>query len=112
MSINLTEGDIIDIQKKYYYLVNYESDDPNKPIDPLTYVDSNGDHLLHIAAQLGDIKTIELLLKAGLDVNQAGDMGCTPLHYAKMKKREDVADFLLAHGASMNIENEFGELPK
>ena len=112
MSMNLTEADITDIQKKYYYLTNYESDDINKPIDPLTYVDSNGDHLLHIAAQLGDIRTIELLLKAGLDVNQTGDMGCTPLHYAKMKKREDVASLLLTHGASTSIENDFGELPK
>lgn len=108
MPVNLNEAEIDELQKKYHYLVNYESDDPDSPIDPLTYVDSNGDALLHIAAQLGDLRTIEVLLKAGIDVNQIGDMGSTALHYAKT---EDVANLLLAHGASKNIRNEFGQLP-
>jgi ankyrin repeat protein len=42
---------------------------------------------------------------------QIGDMGCTALHYAKMKKKEDVYPYLVAHGASASIRNEFGLLP-
>ncbi len=111
MSMNLTKAEIDELLQKYSYLVNYESDDPSTPIDPLTYVDSNGDYLLHIAAQRGDLRTVELLIMAGLDVNQIGDMGCTALHYAKMNKHDDIADFLLNHGASGSIRNDFGQLP-
>lgn len=109
MSMKISEAEIDELRKKYHYLVNYESDDPGAPIDPVTYVDSNGDTLLHIASQNGDLRTIEVLLKAGMNVNQIGDMGSTPLHYAE---NDDVANFLLAHGASKSISNEFGELPR
>lgn len=111
MPMNLTADEIAEIQERYDYLVNYESDDPNSPIKPLTYVDSNGDHLLHIAAQCGDRRTIELLLRAGVDVNQTGDMSCTALHYARLKEKDDVANVLIAHGASVTIENDFGKVP-
>jgi len=107
--MNLSDAEIEELQKTYGHLVNYESEDPEAPIDPLTYVDSNGDSLLHIAAQRGDLRTIGLLLRAGVDANLLGDMGCTALHYAKTK---DVASLLLAHGASTEIRNEFGKLPE
>jgi ankyrin repeat protein len=107
--MNLSAAEIEELQKTYSHLVNYESEDPEAPIEPFTYVDSNGDSLFHIAAQQGDLRTIELLLRAGVDVNQLGDMGCTALHYAKTK---DVASLLLAHGASREIRNEFGKLPE
>ena len=108
MSIVLSEAEISEIQEKYDYLVNYETDDTDAPIDPLTYIDSNGDNLLHIAAQGDDRRTIELLLKAGLNVNQTGDMGCTALHYTK---NQDIIDLLISHGASKSIRNDFGKLP-
>jgi ankyrin repeat protein len=111
VSINLTSAEIAEVQQRYSYLTNYSADDPTDPIDPLTYVDSNGDHLLHIAASAGDVSTVELLLRAGIDVDQQGDMGCTALHYAKLKGREDVARVLLDHGASQSLRNSFGRLP-
>lgn len=106
--MKLTDSEIQELQTKYSYLTNYEADDPTAPIDPLTYVDSNGDALLHIAAQRGDRRTVELLLRAGVDVSLVGDMGNTALHYAKT---EEVAQLLLVHGASAAVFNEFGELP-
>lgn len=111
MSLNLTQAEVRELQEKYRYLTNYESDDPESPIDPSSYVDSNGDSLLHIAANAGDLRTVELLLKAGAAVNQTGDMGNTALHYARMNHRDDVARVLLAHGALTNVENDFGQLP-
>ena len=110
-SVKLSPVEIAEIQKRYHFLTNYASDDPSAPIDPLTYSDSNGDHLLHIAAQNGDLRTIKLLLTAGLDIDQLGDMGCTALHYAKLNGHEDIASFLLARGASTGIRNAFGCLP-
>lgn len=111
MPVKLTEAEIADIQSRYDYLVNYETDDPDSPIDPLTYIDSNGDHLLHIAAQRGDFVTINKLLMAGVDVNLTGDMGCTALHYSIQKGKDDVINLLLTHGASTSIQNDFGQLP-
>lgn len=109
--MNLTESEIAELQERYSYLINYESNDPGSPINPLTYVDSNGDHLLHIAAQRGDLRAIELLLRAGQNINKKGDRGCTALHYASAQKKPDAVSFLLAQGASQSIRNDFGQLP-
>lgn len=111
MSMKLSDEAISELQKKYDYLINYESSDPTAPIDPLTYVDSGGDSLVHIAAQHGDLNTIKLLVEAGIDIDQKGDMGFTALHYAYDSKHLGVVDFLLARGASPDIENEFGKVP-
>lgn len=106
--MTLSDNEIREIQEKYSYLINYDAEDPECPIDPLSYVDSNGDTLLHIAAQQNDLRTIELLLKGGVNVNAIGDMGCTALHFAKSK---EVIDLLVTHGASNQVRNEFGKLP-
>ena len=106
--MRLTKAEVQELQTKYGYLTNYEAEEPDSPIDPLTYVDSNGDALLHIAAQGGDLRTVELLLKAGVDANQIGDMGNSALHYAK---DENLARLLLSHGASVDVYNEFGKQP-
>lgn len=106
--MTLTQAEVQALQKKYSHLTNYEAEEPDDPIDPLTYVDSNGDALLHIAAQGGDLSTVELFLKAGVDVNKPCDMGNTALHYAK---DENLARLLLNHGASADVYNEFGKQP-
>jgi ankyrin repeat protein len=111
MSLRLDAEITAEIQQKYFYLTNYESDDPTDAIDPLTYVDSNGDSLLHIAAQNGDATTIGLLLDAGLDVNQLGDMYSTPLHYAHQGGHQQAIELLLSRGAATDICNAFGKVP-
>jgi len=78
------------------------------PIDPLTYVAPDGDTCLHIAAHRGNLRAVQLLIKAGLSPDRQGDMGYTALHYAATP---DVVEFLLANGASMTIQNEFGRFP-
>ena len=106
--MSLSKVELEELQNKYHHLINYDDEeDPFSPIDPLTYVDSNGDMLIHIAAQNNDSRTILLLLKAGFDINQPGDMGCTALHYATS---EEVKQLLLDHGASSDIRDEFGRL--
>ncbi len=85
MPVNLNEDEINELKKSFEDLINYDSDEPTDSIDPLTYRAPDGDNCLHIAAFRGDIRSVQLLLKAGLDVNQTGDMGYTALHYAKKK---------------------------
>ena len=111
MSIKLSDADVSQLQVKYYYLTNFESDDPSAPIDPIRYRDAGGDNLMHVAAQLGDLDTIKLLVEAGMNIDEQGEMGFTALHIAYRRKQPAVVDFLLAHGASTKIENNFGKLP-
>jgi ankyrin repeat protein len=111
MSIKLTPEEVSELQSRYRYLTNYESEDPEDPIDPSTYVDSNGDKLLHIAAYAGDLQSVCLLLKAGVNVNDVGDMGCTALHYARTQGHAELVRLLLDSGARTDVENDFGQLP-
>ena len=106
--MKLSSAEMDELIKEFRDLINYESEDPGKPIDPLTYVSPDGDTCLHIAALRGNLRVVELLLKAGLDVNRQGDMGYTPLHYAKT---QPVINCLIENGASTSIENEFGRKP-
>ncbi|MDG0856730.1 ankyrin repeat domain-containing protein [Roseateles puraquae] len=106
--MKLSPSEIAEIQQRYSYLTNYDEDRaPDSPIDPLTYVDSNRDSLLHIAVQNNDLRTVALLLRAEAPVNEPGDLGNTPLHYASSK---EMVDLLIGAGAATDVKNEFGKL--
>jgi len=108
MSCPLSPSELSELRAAFADVMNYESDDPCSPIDPLTYCAPDKDTCLHIAAHRGSLRAVELLLKAGLDVNAQGDMGYTALHYASTP---EIVALLLAHGASRSIKNEFGKSP-
>jgi len=104
----LTSAELNELAVEFEHVINYEGDDPTAPIKPLTYVAPDGDTCLHIASHRGNARAVELLINAGLDVNRQGDMGYTPLHYARSK---EIVTLLLANGASADIVNEFGTSP-
>jgi len=110
MAANLTPAEVEELRDIVYpwHLLNYESDDPCDEINPLTYVAPDGDTCLHSAAHRGDFRAVELLVKAGLDVNRQGDIGNTPLHYASAP---EIVEFLLANGARTDINNALGTPP-
>ena len=112
MTLRLTNAEIAELQRRYGYLSNPQAIDIDDPINPLAYFDLRGDGLLHVAAQRGDARTVGLLLRAGIDVDQRGDMGCTALHYAHMYRKPEVICLLLSNDAATNIVNEFGRLPE
>ena len=61
---------------------------------------------LHFAAMYGDMETVRLLVEAGADVDGKGDDSAVGvLGWATCFKavREDVAAYLLAHGARLNV---------
>ena len=61
---------------------------------------------LHFAAVHGDPETVRLLVEAGADVEgQSDDCGVGVLGWATCFRqvREDVADYLLSHGARLNL---------
>ena len=69
------------------------------------------DALIHLIARVGGPDEIQLLTASGARINAIGDMGYTPLHYATMKGRIEVANKLLALGADPSIRNELGDTP-
>jgi ankyrin repeat protein len=104
----LSPTEVAELAAAFRDLINYQSDDPTAPIDPFTYRSPDGDTCLHVAARRGDVRSVVLLLKAGADPNDLGDMQSTPLHYAK---DPEIIAMLLAAGASDKVTNAFGRTP-
>ena len=106
---------LMDSNKKRYLeaafsdLINYEAENPLQPIDPLAYRTPEGDSCLHIAAGRGNLQAVALLLDAGMDPNLRGDLGNTPLHYARSGAHDAVAKLLIDRGASLSLTNELGK---
>jgi len=69
------------------------------------------DTLLHMAARMGRVQHLEVLVRSGADVNVAGDLGNTALHQAAMSGQMGAVRFLLDHGATASIKNEFLQTP-
>jgi ankyrin repeat protein len=102
--------DALYVEKFFGDCLNYTKYDLFSPIDPLTYLTPEGDSCLHIAAARENIKVLDFLIKAGLDINRKGDMGNTCLHYAKKTGNVKLIEFLLSRGALVGLLNDFGEL--
>ena len=58
--------------------------------------------MLTKASRQGDLKTAETLLSSGVDPNFTNQYGRTPLYYAALFNRTDVAALLLNHHADPN----------
>jgi ankyrin repeat protein len=70
---------------------------------------------IHDAANAGDLEKVKALLKKDPDlvssrVNERDISGFTPLHWAAMAGKKDIAELLLANGAKVNakIDGRFG----
>ena len=58
--------------------------------------------MMHVPAERGDSKVLELMLDCGFDPNARDGENVTALHRAAMAGRVDAVRVLLAHGASVN----------
>ncbi len=75
----------------------------------LEATDKDGLTALGVAAQNGKAKSLEALVVAGADVNKpVGQAGYSPLMLASLASSEDIARFLIAHGANVNAKNAGG----
>lgn len=68
------------------------------------------DTVLHTVCSWGELNPVEVLVRAGADVNAKGDQGATPLFNAVIGKSPEVVAFLLKAGADVNIANDYGRL--
>lgn len=74
-------------------------------------VGSSGDYPLHKVAIWGDIKSAEVLLTHGADIDAPGEDNDTPLHRAVMSENPNMIRFLLSMNANANLKNRYGDTP-
>ncbi len=72
--------------------------------------DEQGRTAMHIAAERGFSKTINILVELGANVNATDHQKETPLHRAaKQSHGADTAALLILNGADITIKNRFGD---
>jgi ankyrin repeat protein len=64
--------------------------------------------MLALAAEKGDVETIDALVKEGVDVNSKGRYNVTPLFRSLVARNKDGFGALLRHGADPNVLNTRG----
>ena len=69
-----------------------------------------GNRPLHIAAVWGDCEAIEILIKAGAEINQKGEHGFTPLLETVAQGNLEAVKVLVKHGAQA-IKNDEDQSP-
>lgn len=69
-------------------------------------VDSLGETPLHKAVREGALSTVELLVQQ-CDVNALSANGMTPLHWAAVNGRSDIARVLLTHGGDPWMQSNY-----
>ena len=79
-------------------------------VDDVNAVNVDGDNALHWAARSNDLEAAKLLIEAGINVNQYGDLGRTPLHDACAWGHHEMIRLLVDHGADLYALTE-GETP-
>lgn len=68
----------------------------------------SGASLLHAAAQIGKLPSVELLIEAGADVNAKKKDGTTPLAGAAALGHTEIVECLFKAGATLESRNGFG----
>jgi len=67
---------------------------------------------IHDAARDGGLEKVRALLKQNPDLALSKDAeGMTPLHWAAMQGRKDMAELLIANRADINAKNKYGATP-
>jgi ankyrin repeat protein len=65
----------------------------------------HGDAPLHVAAQRWDVAMVELLVRHGADIHQRRKDGRTALTIAQLSGNQEIAAWLLAHGAKDELSS-------
>lgn len=77
--------------------------------DSLNDKDEDGNPALIIAAALNECHIVDVLLKAGAEVNIQNKLGETALMHAVINKNKDIVSLLLSNKADAEIENHQGQ---
>lgn len=67
---------------------------------------------IHKAAHEGDLKKVKKIIeKDPTQINIQDGMGMTPLYCASIEGHTDIVEYLLTHGANIELGNDLGERP-
>jgi ankyrin repeat protein len=67
-----------------------------------------GDNALHCVCVWGELESAKLLVENGINLEQKGEGGYTPLKVASMYGHKDIVDYLLESGADKtSLKTEF-----
>lgn len=66
----------------------------------------NGTLPIHVAARHGRVECMELLIEQKVKINTSDNLGCTPLHWAAIRRNPETLVLLLKNGAFVNIEED------
>lgn len=61
-----------------------------------------GDNALHCVCVWGDIEAVKLLVENGINIEQKGEGGFTPLKVAEEFGHKEIMDYLIARGANID----------
>ena len=67
--------------------------------DDISATNALGDNAIHCVCVWGDIEAARLLVEAGININQKGEHGFTPLAVAEDFGHGDIAELLRSRGA-------------
>lgn len=81
------------------------------PLTKITQKNVFGEMPIHIAAWKGDPEDITFLVGCGANIEEIGEYGMTPLHYAYMGKSKVNVEVLIALGANQFARCEMGLMP-
>lgn len=73
--------------------------------------DLQSNTVLHLAAWNNDVKTVEMCLNYGADVNVTKHNSITALHLAATKGNLGVAHLLISRGAKVDVKDEDSKTP-
>jgi ankyrin repeat protein len=97
-----TKAELLEEYKKKVWFEDYSIKTFDQP-------GSDGDTPIHVAALLGNLDDLNLMLLSSIDINKRGDIGNTALHYAALKGHEAIVEMLLKSGANPLIQNDYGD---
>ena len=84
----------------------------NKPISLTRLLDEgcsvecpiNGTFPIHVAARHGRTECLKILLARGANINASDDLGCTPVHWAAIRRKDDTLKVILEAGGLAIID--------
>jgi|GEM_PF-827171 len=78
-------------------------DRPEKPVAP-PFPDVSRIDALIMACEEGDIDFVKLLVNSGIDINEVGSEGFTPLMMSTSENASEIVEYLIKEGADVNAE--------
>ena len=113
MDLAITET-VIEVSPKMY-VHSFQGADKDNHTHELKQLLDNKDlqdnTVLHMAALNNDVKTAELCLDHGADVNTRKSKETTPLHIAASKGNLEMAELLISRGAGVDLKDGDSKAP-